>query len=687
MNLSLENVSIIVYSGEEPGVFMDFAGRIVLSFLEEDNIQRAYFRIRPLLMQEGALSQQDIDALPDEGYLRIVPDKNEQHTFKDRMRELGSLCVLDLKHIPPEAVKIRSNKNYAPQRGEKNQYIVYSDAVQAVPQQMVYEVITAEVGDKEKLSRAGTAMCYVRSGGNIYGPVSRATGIAQDDAAQLPPDSQGLYAITMPDGAEKLFYWPQKEEKKEVAEPKAVEEEKKPEDKIEPIEARKLSGMPLYQTAARRQNTQRAHNPLMDVVDQQMRAGRMEAPGAVLAGGVQTRQVENPMEAFKRALGALWPVQEMQRPVVEHLLSMTGVKHILDQQLAGHGAADAVTHAMNTQIQDLEAERLSIIMQLERARKNMAEVRAEAIGKLNHEEEEKLGRIRRDIDAARADVEKINAARAQLIDERDALVAEMKACSDDALYLAPGIGGRVELKVLCERVQRCLNHAGIDCKWDDAVHLLTLLCVSDDQVEITAPTACDALAACRALATALGAAYAYDEDGFASVHVQAGGDACALLASHFAHAAKAPYQRLLVNNGLDQERKMTFAAAPWPVAKFDTLHDWAEHAMPVCTPVTAEALRESVFRDKIDPPKAALKLVEDMDKALCEAGAPLAYKTRRMMYLYLSAAAVHMEGGAATAIDYAVGAFILPHAKLHDVPATVLAPMLGGLPHAAAMNG
>ena len=75
---------------------MDFAGRIVLSFLEEDNIQRAYFRIRPLLMQEGALKQQDIDALPDEGYLRIVPDKNEQHTFKDRMRELGSLCVLDL---------------------------------------------------------------------------------------------------------------------------------------------------------------------------------------------------------------------------------------------------------------------------------------------------------------------------------------------------------------------------------------------------------------------------------------------------------------------------------------------------------------------------------------------------------------------------------------------------------------
>lgn len=663
---------------------MDFAGRIVLSFLEEDNIQRAYFRIRPLLMQEGALSQQDIDALPDEGYLRIVPDKNEQHTFKDRMRELGSLCVLDLKHIPPEAVKIRSNKNYAPQRGEKNQFIVYSDAVQAVPQQLVFEVISAEVGDKEKLSRAGTALCYVRSGGNIYGPVSRATGIALDDAKQLPPDSQGIYAITMPDGAEKLFYWPQVEEKVKT-ENNGDAPEKKPESKIEEnAEERKLNGVPLYQTAARRQNTQRAHNSLMDVVDQQMRAGRIEAPGAVLAGGVVPRQVENPMEAYKRALGALWPVQEMQRQAVEHLLSMTGVQHILDQQLAGRGT-DAVTHAMNSQIQDLEAERLSIIMQLERGKKNLAELRAEALGALTADEQEKLGRLRHDIDNARADVERINASRAQLIDERDALVAEMKACAGNAVQLAPGLGGRVELKVLCERVQQCLRHAGLECSWDDAVHLLTLLCVSNGQLEISAPTASDGLDAAAALAMALGAAYAYDEDGFTPVHVQAGGDACVLLASHFAHASKAPYQRLLVDNGLDQERKPVYAAAPWPVAKLTALADWETASLPVCTPVTAEGLRESVFRGRIDPPKAALKLLDDMGKALEAAGAPLAQSTRRMLHAYLSAAAVQMEGGAATAIDYAVSAFVLPHAAIHEVPADVLKPLLGGLPHSGAM--
>lgn len=665
---------------------MDFSGRIVLSFLEEDNIQRAYFRIRPLLTQEGPLSQQDIDALPDEGYLRIVPDKNEQHTFKDRMRELGSLCVLDLFNIPPEVVKIRSNKNYAPQRGEKNQYIVYSDAVQAVPPQLVYEVITAEMGEKEKIGKSSTAFCYVRSGGNIYGPISRSTGLEQEGAQQLPPDHAGIHAVTMPDGGEKLFYWAQAAGKTVKEAEKKITEEKEPQEA--PVEEipRKLAGVPLYQTGVRRVVSQRAHNPLMDVVDQQMRAGKMEAPGAVLATGVAPRQVENPMEAFKRALGALWPVQEMQRQVVSHLLSMTGVQHILNQQLAGR-SADAVTHAMNTQIQELEAERLSLIMQLDKAKKNLGEVKKEALEQLTQEEKDKLNRLRSDMEAASADVERINAARAQLLNERDAIVDEMKACDGEALHLTPGIGGRAELNVLCERVQKCFAAQGLACAWDDAVHLLTLLCVCPAQIELSAPTPCDSLAAAKALAHALGAAYVYDDIGCLPVYRQAGGDACAFVASHFAKTKGETYQHVLIDNGLDTEKMQTYAVAPWPVAVFKAMENAGDGVMPACMPVKAEALREAVFRDKMDAPKAALKLVDDIDKALAAEGAPLPRSVLRMMHSYLSAAAVHMEGGAATALDHAVGAFVIPHAAMKNVRHDVLKPLLGGLPQSCALLG
>ena len=69
----------------------------------------------------------------DEGALRIVPDRAEQYHFKDRMRTLGSYCVMDLTHTTEEANKIRTNKNYNPAKGERNQYILFSDAVQPLP--------------------------------------------------------------------------------------------------------------------------------------------------------------------------------------------------------------------------------------------------------------------------------------------------------------------------------------------------------------------------------------------------------------------------------------------------------------------------------------------------------------------------------------------------------------------------
>ena len=111
---------------------MNFQGKAVLVYLEEDNIQRSYFRVRPLMTQDGPVGPMEKD-FPDEGCMRIVPDRNEQHTFKDRMRSLCGLCVVDLRFFQPDANKIRTNKNYSPARGEINQFIVYSDAVRALP--------------------------------------------------------------------------------------------------------------------------------------------------------------------------------------------------------------------------------------------------------------------------------------------------------------------------------------------------------------------------------------------------------------------------------------------------------------------------------------------------------------------------------------------------------------------------
>ncbi|MDD3109346.1 MAG: hypothetical protein PHH32_01720, partial [Eubacteriales bacterium] len=90
---------------------MDLSGQRVLAYLQEDNTHRVLFRVRPLLSSQGLLAAEDIDAFRDQGFLRIAPDRQEQHTFKERMRELGPLCVLDLQGTAPAQGKVRPNRN------------------------------------------------------------------------------------------------------------------------------------------------------------------------------------------------------------------------------------------------------------------------------------------------------------------------------------------------------------------------------------------------------------------------------------------------------------------------------------------------------------------------------------------------------------------------------------------------
>lgn len=186
---------------------MDLSGQRVLAYLQEDNTQRVLFRVRPLLSSQGLLAAEDIDAYRDQGFLRIAPDRQEQHTFKERMRDLGPLCVLDLEGTAPAQGKVRPNRNYSPFRGEHNRYIIYSDAIKPLPTDMVYEVVT-----REETRHAPLTPCYyVRSGGFINGPFSSSAEEAEGGAQSLPPDCDRLFLVLMPDNQHRMFYWPQED--------------------------------------------------------------------------------------------------------------------------------------------------------------------------------------------------------------------------------------------------------------------------------------------------------------------------------------------------------------------------------------------------------------------------------------------------------------------------------------------
>ncbi len=204
---------------------MDLSGHRILAYLEEDNTQRTLFRVRPLLFSQGLLSGADIAAYRDHGYLRIAPDRQEQHNFKERMKSLGSLCLMDFRSPAQSQGKVRQNRNYAPSRGESNRYIVYSDAIKALPDDLVYEV----VGKEDSRQRALTPRYYVRSGGFITGPYASQDEEGQDAPQSLPPDCDRLFLVPMPDSQHRLFYWPEESPEageSDISAEKAPEKEK-----------------------------------------------------------------------------------------------------------------------------------------------------------------------------------------------------------------------------------------------------------------------------------------------------------------------------------------------------------------------------------------------------------------------------------------------------------------------------
>ena len=178
---------------------MNIEKRCILGYLTEDNTQRAFFSIRPLVTDDGQIftDAQRQEAWPDCGTLRIVPDKREQYYFKERLRNLGHWGVIDLTRFTAEFSKIRTNKNYRPENGELNRFILYSDAVKAVGVNCFFEVLMGSVEGLMEFARvAATPLFYIRDGGVIYGPIRREKPVAEP-AKEIPGQ---LCTLPCPDG-------------------------------------------------------------------------------------------------------------------------------------------------------------------------------------------------------------------------------------------------------------------------------------------------------------------------------------------------------------------------------------------------------------------------------------------------------------------------------------------------------
>ena len=480
---------------------MTLPGKVTVCFLEEDVPQKAYFRIKPLYIKgEGSFERIDNtkESLPDEGGIRIVPDKNESSRFKARMRTLGSFCLLDLTHHPNENDKIRPNKNYNPANQENNRNIVYSDVIARCPDEWLLEVVRVDAVTDGQASaflqrKPGTERVALIADGSLSFPYlyqedeNGKYTFTQDEACELRVTDEKAYMrlfketvsedteielILTASGAPlyKINEQKQAEEAKaeapapekteepaqeapaaapeineptkppkdaietkdETPEDEFVPEPEKPEEKpssqIEEPEKKPVKSAPAERALPIRtrekdsaHSSQTGLNPrkgksLAEVVDDGWRKSRMDQFGAPIPVDVTGMPVVSPVEHAGELLKKAWALREARNLLLTEILALedfavSAAPHIADILAA------PVSEAENNKLNNLIAEKLKILSEIDDMRVKRAAKREELMDEIRQVHkaefaryEDGIRRLKAEREKAMKDAEKARAA-------------------------------------------------------------------------------------------------------------------------------------------------------------------------------------------------------------------------------------------------------------------------------------
>ena len=674
---------------------MDLPGKMILSFLEEDNIQRSLFLVLPLLTENGVVPASAAQSFPDHGFIRVVPDKNEQYTFKERMKKLGSLCLINLADYAEDASKIRQNRNYSPNRGENHQFIAYSNAVQSLPEQLVYEVVQGKAG--HPAPSATTVFCFLREGGRIQGPFRADNGIAEKNTSVIRPDSARLFAISLPNGQEKLFYWPEtqaKPEENKVENALTVIQsidsslpvlENKLRDNTSfqssfPQAANKSSGTPIYQVTAKQEMPMRAFNPLNAMVDRFTRK-RDEAPSATMDGTASMQRVENPITQLKQQLDRVWQDEETRKQVVDYLIHLPSATALISRRLTNH--EDAVQGAMRHQLQDMEAERLALLMQLDKLRADKRHLLEEALA--DHFKENKKKQEQQDVElkTLTRELETLKTQKEGLLQEYHRALDELQRIGFEPHILPPKGGNDTKASEVIRRICKNMAAAGFDCSKEDALHLLLLL-LMHPQVQLATSCAADSVLAAQALSKALGASCVSALDNRHLAVAQGGNAPQIAIRSQGVWASDGSIS-IIASEHIKPDDHTSYRFSPWPSIRILEGQTSCSNTIEEYPAIDFIALQKEIL-SKIEPlPEDAYAFLDSVQQALIKQGGALSIALRTAFIRYLSVAALVLDGGIASALDLAFCAWIWPFLLYQGVDLSTLKPLLVSLPRASSL--
>lgn len=537
-------------------------GKLCIGILEEDNPLKSYFRLKPLLVEnEGKYVIFDgTEIYPEEGCIRIVPDKNESSHFKARMRRMGRYCVLDLREHAGENDKIRPNKNYHGDETEKNAHIVYSDVVREPAENMIFEILPADAVQGDWTGDAPGTPRLLRAGENqtwIYTPAAEegAQGEIAPDGASIPeeelqrfdipgfPGQTLSFAIRLPGTMASVIGAPAPRGEAQAAAPASQppKETKEPETQKEvPVEPEKpwishdpqprpmpVHGhmSPMQQALAAQSGLNpRRNRSLQEIIEEKWRHSRVDQLGHPVPGNAMGSPVENPLDKALDALKNAWGIPEIRERLVSAIAEMADFSGALDGRVQ-----ELSNSVLRRELEDLEAERLKSLADLDKLRREKKNLRETFKQEIREEEasalreavektrkaQDELKKYENAAAEARKAAEFAQDAFAALNDGRfEERLREFALTSRAAELLAHPV--KEEKKIAkasdetptCEewiaRLKRAFDAEGMELTEVQAANLLVCAALSD-RILLSGEAATDKCIVGRALARALGA--------------------------------------------------------------------------------------------------------------------------------------------------------------------------------------
>ena len=126
------------------------------------------------------------------------------------------------------------------------------------------------------------------------------------------------------------------------------------------------------------------------------------------------RQVENPIDSLNTCLDYVWQNADMRNQAIEKLSENETFMRDMLQIFRRRGLNTQASAAAQEQLAEIEAERLSLLMQLDSAKQNAKQYREEAIASLSQ-------KMRAESEKLKNEIKALEKTKKKLTDETQAL--------------------------------------------------------------------------------------------------------------------------------------------------------------------------------------------------------------------------------------------------------------------------